>query len=79
MKDAAAAALFNNTLIGYEEVRQPFDLPCVRRGLHVQVRACLPPARPPVCACQRAAFVSVRGGIRLRAPNRGNVVSDDCH
>ena len=52
MKDAAAAALFNNTLIGYEEVRQLLDLRRARRGLPVQVRACLPRARPPVCACQ---------------------------
>ena len=51
MKDAAAAALFNNTLIGYEEVRQLLDLRRARRGLPVQVRACLPRARPPVCAC----------------------------
>ncbi len=40
MKDAAAAALFNNTLIGYEEVRQLLDLRRARRGLPMQVRAC---------------------------------------
>ena len=80
MKDAAAAALFNNTLIGYEEVRRPFDLRCARRGLPVQVRACscvrvshaparlcVPASARCACDCERSdPFVRAESALRAR-------------